>query len=178
MSRNGFLPIHVCFCRYTFKNKPNQPPFLKTLLTLCWNWKRLITSRLHRKIRFFLLKLQILFLLDLSHLSVVNPKLLENSSPTLMLFFFSLQKNSIWGTILNHKESILHQEIPPPNLDPVFTDKLFTLLSLKRKSLPEYRTPFSTLSRPDFVLTQWQTIIMWMTVSRHAVMSDKSKTTC
>lgn len=133
----------VTLWQHTFKNKPNQPLFLKTLPTLCWNLKGLlITSRSHGKVSFLLLKLQIFFSFE-PKFSVLHPKLLEISSPILILLFLFLgEKERIQSAGDNYKDSILPCGTLPAQTS-VFTNDPFDRLFLKK--LP----PDSCTHSPD-----------------------------
>lgn len=124
------------FCQYTFKNKPNQPPLLKTLLTLWWNLKTSNNLKVTQKNKFFLVEITNNF--SFEPIALV----LENSSPILMLFFSSLQKERILsgGQYWTIKNPFSTKKFPLQTQTPAFTHKLFTQLSLKRKSLPGYHT--------------------------------------
>lgn len=170
-------------CQYAFKNKPNQPPFLETLYTLRWNLKGLWkTSRLHKNIRFLLLKSQITFLLNLQKFSMLSPKLPENSAPILMLFFppFPLLKREefyLWTT-LNYKESIAPKKSPTRTQILTFINELFTQLFLKKKLRQTIALTLLTHLKSGFGVIQWQTIIIWISLSKYVLTSHKSINNC
>lgn len=124
------------------------------------------------------MKSQITFLLNLQKFSVLSPKLPENSAPILMLFppFSCVKKGRILSVDNNYKESIGTKKSPQnPDID--FHKWVLHTTVFEEKVTPDYCT-YSPYLKSGFGVIQWQTIIIWISLSKYVLTSHKSINNC